>query len=139
MGVKPFLVASSIQAIMGQRLVRVICEECKEVDPSPDPRLLRTLGFTDEELEGATIYRGRGCAACNGTGYRGRLGIFELMEINHALADLAINRAPVSEIRREAKASGMRTLLEDGRRKILNGVTTPADLVRIAQVSELVD
>jgi len=139
MGVKPFLVASSIQAIMGQRLIRVICEECKEVDPSPDPRLLRTLGFTDEELQGGTIYQGRGCAACNGSGYRGRLGIFELMEMNHSLADLAIRRAPVSEIRREAKASGMRSLLEDGRRKILRGVTTPADLVRVAQVSELVD
>ena len=139
MGVKPFLVASSIQAIMGQRLVRVICEECKEVDPSPDPRLLRTLGFTDEELASGTIYRGSGCAACSGTGYRGRLGIFELMVMTHSLAELAMNRAPVSEIRREARAAGMRTLLEDGRRKILTGVTTPADLVRIAQVSELVD
>ncbi|MHC4715388.1 MAG: GspE/PulE family protein [Planctomycetota bacterium] len=139
MGVKPFLVASSIQAIMGQRLVRVICEECKEVDPSPDPRLLRTLGFTEEEATNGTIYHGTGCTACGGTGYRGRLGIFELMEMSHAVADLAIRRAPVSEIRQEAKAAGMTTLLEDGRRKILNGVTTPADLVRIAQVSELID
>ncbi len=139
MGVKPFLVASSIQAILGQRLVRVICEDCKEPDPSPDPRVLRTLGFTDEELSTATIYRGKGCASCSGTGYRGRLGIFELMEMTHTLADLAMRRAPVADIRREARASGMRSLLEDGRRKILRGVTTPADLVRIAQVSELME
>ena len=139
MGVKPFLVASSIQAVMAQRLVRVICPECKEVDPDPDPRVLRLLGFSDAELETGKIYRGGGCAACGGTGYRGRLGIFELMEISTALAELAIRRAPLSEIRREARAGGMRTLLQDGRRKILNGVTTPTDLVRITQMSELAE
>ncbi len=139
MGVKPFLVASSIQAVMAQRLVRVICPECKEVDPSPDPRLLQALGFTEDELKGATFYRGGGCAACGGTGYRGRTGIFELMEMNSALVELAMRRAPLSEIRQEARASGMRTLLEDGRRKVLEGITTPADLVRITQVSELME
>ena len=139
MGVKPFLVASSIQAVMAQRLVRVICPECKEVDPSPDPHLLRALGFTEEELKNSTFYRGRGCAACGGTGYRGRTGIFELMEMNSALAELAMRRAPLSQIRQEARASGMRTLLEDGRRKILEGITTPADLIRITQISELAE
>jgi type IV pilus assembly protein PilB len=138
MGIKPFLVASSLQAVMAQRLVRVICEECKEVDPAPDMRVLRTLGFTETELESGTIYRGRGCAACGGSGYRGRLGIFEMMEMSRALAEMAMRRAPVNEIRREARAAGMRTLVEDGRRKILNGVTTPAELARITQVSELI-
>ena len=137
MGVKPFLVASSVQAVLAQRLVRVICEDCKEEDPSPDPRVLAALGFTDDELEGATIYRGNGCGSCQGTGYRGRLGIFEFMEMNSAIAELAMRRAPVSEVRKEARASGMRTLLEDGRRKILDGITTPEDLVRITQASEL--
>ncbi len=137
-GVKPFLVASSIQAVLAQRLIRVICEECKEIDPSPDMKILRVLGFNEEEMQNATVYRGAGCAACGGSGYRGRLGIFELMEMNHALAELAIRRAPLSEMRREARASGMRTLLEDGRRKIFKGITTPEELVRIAQVSELV-
>jgi len=137
MGVKPFLVASAIQAVMAQRLVRVICEECKEEDPNPDPRVLRSLGFTEEELANGKIYRGRGCAACAGTGYRGRVGIFELMTMNHALAELAMNRAPVSQIRKEAQASGMRTLLEDGRRKVLKGVTTPEDLKRVTQAAEL--
>ncbi len=138
MGVKPFLVASSIQAVLAQRLVRVICEECKEEDPSPDPKVLAALGFSEAELDNATIYRGRGCAACNGTGYRGRLGIFELMEMSHAMSELTMRRAPIAELRREARAAGMVTLLEDGRRKILKGITTPADLVRITQVSELV-
>jgi len=138
MGVKPFLVASSLQAVMAQRLVRVICEECKEVDTDPDPKVLRALGFTPEELEGGNIYRGGGCAACGGSGYHGRLAIFELMEMDHSLAELAVNRAPLSEVRREARASGMRMLLEDGRRKVMGGITTPSELIRVTQASELI-
>ncbi|KPK85723.1 MAG: hypothetical protein AMJ81_03030 [Phycisphaerae bacterium SM23_33] len=139
MGIKPFLVASSVQAVMAQRLVRVICTECKEVDPAPDARLLKVLGFSADELAKGKIYRGKGCAACDGSGYRGRTGIFELMEMSHALAELAMEGAALSELRREARAAGMRPLLADGRRKILNGITTPEDLVRIAQVSELTE
>ena len=137
MGVKPFLVASSIQAVMAQRLVRVICAECKEVDPAPDPKTLRALGFTEAELKSGSIYRGRGCNACGGSGYRGRLGIFELMEMNNVIADMATKLAPLSDLRREARAAGMTPLLEDGRRKILNGITTPEELVRTTQSSEL--
>jgi len=137
MGVKPFLVASSIQAIMAQRLVRMICEECKEVYPDPDPRLLRLLGFRPEEIEGQSFYRGRGCNACSGTGYRGRLGIFELMAMDNTLREMAFNRSPLNELRRAARAGGMRSLLEDGRIKILNGITTPEELVRITQSAEL--
>jgi len=136
-GVKPFLVGSSVQAVMAQRLVRTICSECKEVDPAPDQRVLRVLGFTDDELSSGTIYRGSGCSACGGSGYRGRSGIFELMEMDHTLAELASNRAPLGEIRRQARSGGMRPLVADGRRKILSGVTTPAELARITQVSEL--
>jgi len=138
MGVKPFLVASSIQAIMAQRLIRVICEECREPDPNVDPRILRTLGFSREEIESATFYRGRGCNVCGGTGYRERQGIFEMLEMDGTLRELAFNRAPLSEIRKAARAGGMRPLLEDGRRKILNGTTTPEDLIRVTQASELV-
>ncbi len=138
MGVKPFLVASSIQAVMAQRLVRMICQECKEEDPEPDARLLRALGFTQEELGSGKLYRGIGCNACGGSGYRGRIGIFELMEMNHELAEMAMRRAPVDEIRREARASGMRMLLEDGRRKALGGTTTVSDLMRVTQSAELI-
>jgi len=138
MGVKPFLVASSIQAVMGQRLVRVICPECKEEYAEPDPRILRVLGFRPEEIENRTFYRGRGCNACGGTGYKGRQGIFELMEMTSALRELSFNRAPLNVIRKAARASGMRSLLEDGRMKILNGITTPDELVRITQAADLV-
>jgi len=133
MGIKPFLVASSVQAIMAQRLVRTICKECKEVDPAPDRFILRMLGFTDEELAGRPIYRGRGCNRCQGTGYRGRQGIFELLEMNNELRELAFHRAPTNELRRAARASGMRSLLEDGKIKIMRGVTTPAEVARITQ------
>jgi type IV pilus assembly protein PilB len=137
MGVKPFLVASSVQAIMAQRLVRVICKECREADPNPDRKTLQALGFTDEEIKTQTFYKGRGCSACGGTGYRGRQGIFELLEMDTTIRELAFNRAPLGDIRRAAEAAGMRSLLTDGKRKILSGVTTPEDLVRITQVEEM--
>jgi type IV pilus assembly protein PilB len=138
MGVKPFLVASSIQAVMGQRLIRIICQDCKEVYPDPDPRILRVLGFRPDEIQGRTFYRGRGCSSCGGSGYRGRQGIFELMEMNISIREMAFNRAPLNEIRKTARAAGMRGLLEDGRTKIVNGVTTPDELVRITQASDLI-
>ncbi|RMF72395.1 MAG: type II/IV secretion system protein [Planctomycetota bacterium] len=134
MGIKPFLVASSIQAIMAQRLVRVICKECKEVDPAPDRFVLKMLGFTDDELAGHEIYRGRGCDRCGGLGYRGRQGLFEMLEMNNELRELAFKRAPTNKLREAARASGMRSLLEDGKIKILRGVTTPAEVARIAQM-----
>ena len=137
MGVKPFLVASSIQAIMAQRLVRVICKECREVYNDWDPRVLRMLGFRPEDIKTANFYKGRGCTVCAGTGYRGRQGIFEMLEMTNPIRELAFKRAPLTELRRAAIAGGMKTLLEDGRLKIRNGITTPDELVRITQVSEL--
>ncbi|MBN1943360.1 MAG: Flp pilus assembly complex ATPase component TadA [Phycisphaerae bacterium] len=139
MGVKPFLVASSIQAIMAQRLVRKICPNCKDIDPDPDPRTLKLLGFTEEEVANSTFFVGRGCNQCNGTGYHGRQGIFELLEMNTALRQLAFDRAPLSEIRKTAIAAGMKTLLEDGKRKIRNGITTTEELVRITQSLDNLD
>jgi type IV pilus assembly protein PilB len=138
MGVKPFLVASSIQAVMAQRLIRLICEDCKEEYPDPDPRLLRLLGFRPEDIKGHTFYRGRGCNSCGGTGYHGRQGIFELMQMDTAMRELAFHRAPLNEMRKAARASGMRGLLEDGRIKIMAGRTTPEELVQITQTAELV-
>lgn len=138
MGVKPFLVASSIQAVMAQRLVRVICENCKEVDENVDPKILRVLGFTQDEIDSTTFYKGKGCNACAHSGYRGRQGIFELMEMDSTLRELAFNEAPLTEVRKAAKAAGMKSLLEDGRLKIKNGITTAEDLMRITQSAELV-
>ncbi len=138
MGIKPFLVASSIQAIMAQRLIRIICPECKEIDPAPDKFILRMLGITDADLEGKHIYRGTGCQRCTGTGYRGRQGIFEMLEMNNELRELAFKRAPTNQLRRAARASGMRSLLEDGKLKILRGVTTPDEVARITQEEGMV-
>lgn len=139
MGVKPFLVASSIQAILAQRLVRKICQDCRAPFDGVEPKVLRSLGFTEAELKGRSLYKGKGCNSCGGSGYRGRLGIFEMMVMDPAVIELSFRRAPLSEIRRAARATGMRTLVEDGRLKVLNGIITAEELLRVTQTSELVD
>ena len=138
MGIKPFLVASSIQAVMGQRLIRRICAECRAVDPSPNRFLLKVLGIDDADLEGRHIYKGAGCKRCSNIGYRGRQGIFEMMVMNNEVRELAFNRAPTQQVRKAAYASGMRPLLEDGKLKILRGITTPDEVARIAQAEGIV-
>jgi type IV pilus assembly protein PilB len=134
MGVKPFLVASSIQAVMGQRLVRILCEKCKAPDDAPDRKVLRLVNISDEELQNGTLMKAVGCAACNGTGYRGRRAIFELMVMNSEIRDLAFNRATVSKVRSAAIRGGMRSLLGDGKIKILKGMTTPSEIANFAQI-----
>ena len=138
MGVKPFLVASSIQAIMAQRLVRVICENCKVVDPAPDPHFLRLLNITPDELRKHPAYKGAGCSRCQGTGYKGRIAVFEMLEMNNQIRELAFARAPASELRKAAVATGMKTLLQDGRIKVFNGVTSPGEIARVTQAEGLV-
>jgi len=133
MGVKPFLVASAIQAIMAQRLVRLICKDCKDIDPKPDPKYLQLLGFNEDEMKDKNVYRGKGCKRCSGTGFHGRLGIFEMMMMNSRIRELAFNRSPTSEIRKTAIAAGMRTLVDDGKSKVLNGITTIEEVARHAQ------
>jgi type II secretory ATPase GspE/PulE/Tfp pilus assembly ATPase PilB-like protein len=133
MGIKPFLVATSIQAIMAQRLIRLLCRECKRPDENPDPAALELCGFSPEQIRGAEILRPVGCSHCSDTGYRGRKGIFEMLELNTELRELSFNRAGISEIRKAARASGMSSLLEDGQRKILRGETSVEEITRIAQ------
>jgi type IV pilus assembly protein PilB len=133
MGVKPFLVASSIQAVMAQRLVRVICKKCKTIDENVNPNHIRALGITQEELKKHPPCKGAGCSQCQNTGYKGRIAIFEMFEMNNEIRELAFAKAPTTELRKAAKASGMRTLMEDGKIKIFNGITTPAEVVRITQ------
>jgi len=138
MGIKPFLVASSIQAIMAQRLVRVICDNCKVIDENPDPHCLRLLNITPADIKKHPIYRGTGCSQCQNTGFKGRIGIFEMMELNNELRELAFAKAPTSELRKAARASGMRMLMEDGKIKIFRGVTTPGEVARMSQAEEVV-
>ncbi|MBN2138540.1 MAG: Flp pilus assembly complex ATPase component TadA [Sedimentisphaerales bacterium] len=133
MGVKPFLVASSVQAIMAQRLVRIICKKCREVDENPDPKHLEMLGISPERLAKTPVYKGAGCSQCQGTGYKGRIAIFEMFELNTEIRELAFKKAPTVELRKAAKASGMKTLMDDGLLKIFKGTTTPEEVVRITQ------
>ncbi len=131
MGIKPFMVASSVQAIMAQRLVRTVCDNCKEPYDYSE-KMLGAVGLSPEEVEGITFYHGRGCGRCHGTGYHGRLGIFELMEMNDDLRNLAFAKAPIGEIREKARSYGMLTLMEDGLRKVIQGDTTLEEVIRVA-------
>jgi len=131
MGVKPFLVASSVQAVMGQRLVRVICPNCKE-EYKPDTSVRMMLGLSEKAFEEQKFFRGRGCDDCNGIGFKGRKAIFELMVMNSALKKMAFERKPANLIRKEAVSSGMHTLFQDGIRKVFAGITTVEEVLRIA-------
>ena len=138
MGVKPFLVASSIQAVMGQRLIRVLCPKCKQHDKDPDKMWLKLCGISENEMKDKQIFKPRGCDYCTGTGFRGRIGIFEMMAMNTQLRELAFDRAPTNKIRKAALASGMKSLLQDGKLKVLNGSTTAEEIVKVAQVEGIV-
>jgi len=130
MGVKPFLIASSVQAIMAQRLVRRICSACKE-PVRYDRKSLTSIGLRPEEVKNVTFYHGAGCARCRQTGYRGRTAIFELMELDNTLRDMTFRREPLAELRKHAHAAGMVTLREDGVRKVLAGVTTIPEVLEV--------
>jgi type IV pilus assembly protein PilB len=130
MGVEPFLISAAVIGVIAQRLARRICPNCKEPYKYPEELLMR-FGTDLSELNGKELYRGRGCENCRYTGYRGRIGIFEVFVMNTEIADLILRRAPISEIRDAAVASGMTTLLQDGWRKVLAGVTTPQEVLRV--------
>ncbi len=129
-GVKPFLVATSLRATMAQRLVRKICEKCR-VPHMPTPREFAALNLTPAECEGANFARGNGCPACDGSGYRGRTGIFEIFEIDEAAQRLIHAGASAARLRAHARSRGMRTMREDGVRKAIAGLTTIEEVVSI--------
>jgi type IV pilus assembly protein PilB len=122
-GVQPFLVASSVIAIMAQRLVRIVCPKCKAPD-KPSESEIKGAGLTPEQIKEATFMRGTGCNYCNHTGYRGRRGIFELLKMTSALREGTFKREPAQQLRRHARLMGMRSLLEDGIAKACKGLTT---------------
>ncbi len=132
MGIEPFLITSSLIAVLAQRLVRVICSQCREAY-TPPLDALRRLGL-DPEQE-VSLYRGKGCDHCRGSGYRGRLGVFELMVMNDRLRSLALAGSGADEIRNAAVEGGMRTLPQDGVQKVLEGITTFEELLRVVFVS----
>jgi type IV pilus assembly protein PilB len=130
MGVEPFLISAAVIGVIAQRLARRICPNCKEPYKYPEELLMR-FGTDLSELNGKELYRGRGCETCRYTGYKGRIGVFEVFVMNTEIADLILRRAPISEIRDAAIASGMTTLLRDGWRKVLAGITTPQEVLRV--------
>lgn len=128
MGVEPFLVSATMIGALAQRLGRRICESCKE-EYETSAEVVEPLGYT----EGGEIklWRGRGCDNCRHTGYKGRVGVYELMSVNEEISELIVRRAPVSELRHAARANGMKMLKEDGLRKVLAGITTPEEISRV--------
>ena len=136
MGIKPFLVASSIQAVLAQRLIRVLHKESRVLaeEEDLDPKYLKLIDLTKEEALGRVYKPGDHPDAPGG--YKGRRGIYEMMLMNAEIRDLAFKQAPVSELRRAAIASGMRPLVQDGKVKVLNGVTTPEEIARVSQIDE---
>ena len=135
MGVPAYLVASSVIAVLAQRLVRVNCPKCKQPFQPLDTQL-ELAGVTPEMLKGATFMKGRGCAHCTKSGYKGRLGIFELMVLNNKIRELAFQGAPTTKIRQAAVSQGMSVMFNDGVQKVLRGITTFDEVFRVAKKVE---
>jgi type IV pilus assembly protein PilB len=129
MGIEPFLISSAVILILAQRLIRKICMDCRE-PIKPPPQLLIDLGVPPDEVKSFTVYKGKGCTICNGTGYKGRLGLYEVMTMKEEIKELVLARASASEIKKEAIRSGMKTLRQSGMTKIKDGMTTIEEILR---------
>ncbi len=129
-GIEPYLIASSVRAFMAQRLVRVVCPHCREECAVGDQEMLRFKNGAKPQ----SIWRGSGCENCGGSGYRGRTGIYEIITVNDEMREMIARKAPLDEIKRQARTAGLRSLEEDGLRKIAAGVTTPEEVLRVTQV-----
>jgi len=136
MGVEPYLVASSLEAVLAQRLVRVLCQHCKQVDTSSTTESLK---IELNLAKGLVIYRAVGCRECRNTGYHGRRAIFEWMDTNNDIRRLILRNASSGEIAVAARKSGMRPLNEDGWRLISAGVTTPEEVLRVTKDQSIGD
>jgi len=138
MGIEPFLVASSVEAIMAQRLVRTICPHCIAEQRVERDYLLK-IGFPEDEIATTKFMRGAGCEQCRGLGYQGRLAIYELLVLTEALRPLILNRSSSTTIAQKAMDQGMRTLRTDGWNKVKNGITTIEEVLRVTQIEEHLD
>jgi type IV pilus assembly protein PilB len=132
MGIEPFLVASSILLVIAQRLARTICPHCKEEYKYP-VEVLEEVGFSRDEAENLKTYKGKGCEYCDYTGYKGRVGLYEVMEITPAIKDAILKGKTSEDIRKISISQGMRTLRELGKIKIAKGVTTPEEVLRVTR------
>jgi general secretion pathway protein E len=136
MGIEPYLLSSSILAVLAQRLVRVICEECKK-PYSPTDSELHDLGIEREKLENAMLFKGEGCGVCFGSGYRGRCGLYELMPLCQTIKSQLLKSADATELRRIAVQEGMQTLREEGARLAILGKTTTTEVLRVSRQLEI--
>lgn len=135
MGIEPFLVASSVEAVMAQRLVRTICEHCK-TEQEFQPEYLRKIGFPEAHIGKSPVYHGLGCEECRGLGYQGRTGIHELLVLTEGIRNHILNRSAASTIAQLAVEQGMRSLRHDGWEKVLKGETTIEEVMRVTQTEE---
>jgi type II secretion system protein E len=138
MGIEPFLVASSVEAVMAQRLVRTICPHCK-TEQKVARDYLERIGFPEADIETAKVWHGVGCEECRQLGYQGRKGIYELLIVSEATRPLILSRAPATTIAQKAIEAGMRTLRNDGWNKVKNGETTIEEVLRVTQIEEHMD
>jgi len=129
LGVEPFLITATVEGIVAQRLIRKICDNCKTAFEPNDVQLTK-LGLSADDIKGKKIYYGRGCERCNGTGYRGRTGIFEVMTFNEEIRNLIMNRASTNILRVAAQKAGMRLLRDNGLAAIYDGITTLDEVVK---------
>jgi len=129
MGIEPFLVATSVNLIQAQRLIRRICKDCKE-EAHATPEALVEIGFDPEEAKTLKVYKGRGCDTCLGTGFKGRVGLYEVMEVTDELRELIIIGASAIELRKKAIELGMITLRGSGLCKLREGITTIEEVVK---------
>jgi type IV pilus assembly protein PilB len=132
MEIEPFLVASSILLVIAQRLARAICPHCKEEYKYP-VEVLEEVGFSRDEAEKLKTYKGKGCEYCDYTGYKGRVGLYEVMEVTPTIKDAILKGKTSEEIRKISISQGMRTLRELGKIKIAKGVTTPEEVLRVTR------
>jgi type IV pilus assembly protein PilB len=141
MGVEPFLLASTLEVVVAQRLARRICPKCRfsfEVDADAARQLFKGASEYFTGSSSITMYRGKGCAACGNTGYRGRVGIYELLVVTKEIEDLIVQRASSTDILNKAREQGMLLLFEDGLEKVKSGLTTMEELLRIAAPPEVI-
>ena len=132
MGVENYLISSCLDGVLAQRLVRSICSECK-APTRVDPKAVRELEIANGDIDSATVYQGKGCRRCNNTGYRGRIGIYELLVVSDHIRSLILERTGANVLKKEARRLGMKTLREDGWRKVKAGLTTIEEVMRVTQ------
>ncbi len=131
MGVEPFLITASVNLVLAQRLARKICADCKAPSPKVDPEFMKTMGLTAEQMANAQIMKGTGCRTCNGTGYKGRVALYEVMRFSDALKDMVLQGGSTAELKSAAIRSGMVTLRMSGILKVLAGTTTLEEIGRV--------